>query len=160
MAIITATRPDPRFYQSILQHDDGNFESEQKPLNDSTSFAAGFSSTGVITALGLRSQTKLTVDAYAQRYILNSASADAQRQALKALSTTTSGPAHDNAVAMFAWIDSVNAYAATIKNPINTMTFDQIVVFVIPNTGWPPPPVYSAVASSSASYQMALSKLV
>jgi hypothetical protein len=138
MTVISADRPDPRYYIQIIQHDDGNWESQPMPLDDIVVPARlgipGFS------MQGLRSVTKTNVNHYAEDFITNHAPPFAQSNALYVLSSQTSGTAVDDANAMFTWINAVRAESNTLSAQIDTMTFDQIVVFNIPAQPWPAPP--------------------
>jgi hypothetical protein len=137
MTTITADRPDPRFYIKIIQHDDGNWEAEPMPLDDVTRpLLLGM----VVTIPGLRSVTKVSVNKYTETFIFNYAPNTAQNNALYVLSHQTSGPEFDDANAMFTWINAVRARSNEINASIDTMTFDQLVVFLVPSAGWPNPP--------------------
>lgn len=138
--LISATRPDPRFYIQIIQHDDGNWEAQPMPLDD----VVRPPSLGIpgFAIPGLRSVTKTTVNNYASTYITTYAPAYMQSNALYVLQSQASGPDVDNAHAMFTWIDAVRAYSNTLNSQIDLMSFDQITTFIIAAAGWPPPPAF------------------
>lgn len=136
VSIISHDRPDPRFYVNIVQGDDGNWSSDQMPLDD-IAITKGLNN---FTAKGLRTLTKDNIDNYTQQYILSHAPDYAQRNALYVLSTETTGTDFDDANAMFTWINAVRAENDTLKTAVDSMTFDQLVVYVIASSPWPPPP--------------------
>jgi hypothetical protein len=136
-----ATRPDPRYYINIQQHDDGNYSADQMPLDDSSTTRVdmtGSQQTKVIP--GLRSQTKDQINAYAQTLIYTYAPAWVQSNALHVI--TTGSPPADlaDANATWQWINDSRAIASTECAKIDGMNFNQIVVYVIPKDTWPAPP--------------------
>jgi len=133
MPINFAQRPDPRFYQNIMQFDDGSFTADQMPLDDVVTTRG---SKTIVTA-GLRNITKQNINAYAAAYITSFAPPYAQNNALKVLATQTSGSEFTAATAMFTRIDNCRAYSNQLCAAVDTMTFDQLVVYTVPTTGWP-----------------------
>jgi hypothetical protein len=133
MPINFAQRPDPRFYQNIMQFDDGSFTADQMPLND---VVITRGSQTYVTA-GLRNITKQNINAYAASYITTWAPPYAQNNALHVLATQTSGPDYDAATAMFQRINNTRDYSNQLCANVDTMTFDQLVIYTVPTTGWP-----------------------
>jgi hypothetical protein len=133
MPINFAQRPDPRFYQNIMQFDDGSFTADQMPLDD---VVITRGSQTFVTA-GLRNITKQNINAYAGSYITTFAPPYAQNNALHVLATETSGADYDAAAAMFQRINNTRDYSNQLCAAVDTMTFDQLVVYTVPTTGWP-----------------------
>jgi hypothetical protein len=133
MPINFTQRPDPRFYQNIMQFDDGSFTADQMPLNDVITTRG---TTTIVTA-GLRNITKQNINAYAASYITLWAPPYAQNNALHVLATETSGADYDAATAMFQRINNTRDYSNQLCAAVDLMTFDQLVVYTVPTTGWP-----------------------
>jgi hypothetical protein len=141
-SIITPTKPNLLYYVNIHQLPDGTWASDQMPLDDSQFVppAAG-SASHAIPVLGLRSYTAQSVTEYAASLVNKYAAADIQRNALYVLSTSTSGTAWTNAKATMDWVTSVNSFRDTEITHVRTLTFNQLVAYIIP-TGWPVPPSF------------------
>lgn len=133
MPINFAQRPDPRFYQNIMQFDDGSFTADQMPLND-VIITRG---TQTYVTAGLRNITKQNINAYAGAYITTFAPPYAQNNALHVLATQTSGQEYTDAAAMFQRINNTRDYSNQLSAAVDLMTFDQLVVYTVPTTGWP-----------------------
>jgi len=134
--VITHDRPDPHFYIQIIQHDDGNWEAQPMPLDDQVVNTGHVS----ITVPGLRTMTTRSVDTYALAYITRFAPDYAQRNALYILQTQTSGTDWTWANDMWNWITSVRTYSDSLNTSVGSMTFEQLVVFVIDGQNWPAVP--------------------
>jgi hypothetical protein len=147
MAIITATRPDPKYYTNITQLPDLSWSSDEMLLDDIQQVPPGFTSAAdqnIIVIPGLRSIVAATVTEQAAGLINKYAPANVQRDALYTLSTTSSGTAHDNAVATMNWVTAVNSYRdAQIAN-VKTLNFNQLKAYVVPSgvPPWPAPPAF------------------
>ena len=140
-----ATPPDPRYYQSILQHDDGSYTADQKPLEDTTIERFNLAAPGMITVIirGLRSVVRDTlINPSVSSYIYKFAPDWAQRNANNIISQPGNYTAQEvqDAKDMWTWINDVVAHGNTLVQAVQAMTFEQIVVYVVPTTGWPPPP--------------------
>jgi hypothetical protein len=133
MPINFAQRPDPRFYQNIMQFDDGSFTADQMPLDD---VVITRGSKTYVTA-GLRNITIQNINSYASAYITSFAPPYAQNNALHVLATQTSGAEFDAATAMFQRINNCRDYSNQLSAAVQLMTFDQLVVYTVPTTGWP-----------------------
>jgi len=135
--VITKDRPDPRFFTNIIQSDDGNWSSEPMPLDDQTiTLLNGMT----VSMPGLRSIAQGWVNNFASELILSMAPLWYQNNLLFILHTETSGPDFDAATAVFQWINDVRNYSNIVNDQISVMTFDQLVVFTVPNANWPTPP--------------------
>jgi hypothetical protein len=145
--------PDSRYYQNILQHDDGTYTADQKPLNDTITTRmnpANFSSPITVIIYGLRSVVRDTmINPATSAYIYKYAPDWAQRNATQTIQTLsaktppltpTETQALADAKAMWTWINNVVAYSNSLTTAVQAMTFEQIVVYVVPSTGWPAPP--------------------
>lgn len=144
MATFT-TPPDPRYYQNILQHDDGSFTADQKPLDDTTIERFNLAAPGMITVVlrGLRSVVRDTlINPSVSAYILKFAPDWAQRNANNIIAQPANYTAQEvqDAKDMWTWINAVVAYGNSLVAAVQAMTFDQIVTYVVPTTGWPAPP--------------------
>jgi hypothetical protein len=137
MPVITASRPDQRFYINIVQYDDGNWAADPMPLDDVTVKKPGL---GSLVAKGLRTLTIDNTNNYAQTYILTYAPDYAQRNALQVLATQTSGTAWQNATDMWNWINAVRANAQTLAGQIKNMDFNTLVTYTVPTQNWPAVP--------------------
>ena len=152
MATIFAQRPDPNYYINIQQHDDGNWSADQMALDDVT---ITMPMHGDVMSKGLRTNTKDTIDMYAFQSIQINAPPDMQRDALYIISQGSGAPGYASAKACMDWIVAMNLYRDQLKGTVNAMTFDQIVVFVVGESGWPalpanmPPKAYVAGALES-----------
>lgn len=136
-----ASRPDPRYYVNIQQHDDGNYSADQMPLDDTTT--TRFDMTGAQqtkTIPGLRSQTNDLINAYAQTYIYNFAPPWVQSNANNVIASGTTGQALTDAQATWTWINSVRTVANQQTALIDGYNFNQIVTYVLPLNIWPTPP--------------------
>jgi hypothetical protein len=137
--MITKDRPDPRFYKNIIQGDDGNWSSDQMPLDDVT---VNIGARTYQTA-GLRTMVSRAVVQQAQLIINRYTTAETQRNALYILTTQTSGTPWTNAKAMMDWIGQVNTFRdSEIANNVLPLNFNQLIVYLVP-TGtppWPAPP--------------------
>lgn len=134
--ITSATRPDPKYYVHIQQHDDGSWTADPMPLDDQT---ITIPMLGTMITKGLRTLTQETVDLHAQQSIEINAPADMQRNALYVVAQGAATPGYASAKACLDWVNAMNAYRDTAKAAIATMTFDQLVTYTIP-TGWPAVP--------------------
>jgi hypothetical protein len=135
--VITKDRPDPRFFTNIIQSDDGNWSSEPMALDDMTvTMPLG----QTFSVPGLRSIAQGWVNNFAQQLILTLAPLWYQNNLLFILHTETSGPEFDDATAVFQWINDVRNYSNIVNDQISVMTFDELVVFAVPNANWPVPP--------------------
>jgi hypothetical protein len=134
MATIYATRPDPNFYINIQQNDDGNWSADQMALDDVT---INIPLHGDVVSKGLRTLTQDNIDVYAFQSIQINAPPDMQRDALYIISQGSGAPGYASAKACMDWIVAMNAKRDALKATITSMTFDQIVVFVISEQGWP-----------------------
>jgi hypothetical protein len=145
MAIITTTKPDPRYYVAIMQLPDLTWSSEQMVLDDMHMYLPGFNqqqdSQNVIIVPGLKSQTAMNVTEQAAILVQKFAPADVQRNALYTLSHT---PTDANSKATMDWVASVNSYRDTQVANVMTLTFDQLVAYVVPVgvPPWPAPPSF------------------
>jgi hypothetical protein len=137
MATIFATRPDPNFYINIQQHDDGNWSADQMALDDVT---ITIPMIGDVASKGLRTLTKDNIDNYTFQSIQINAPPDMQRDSLYIISQGAATPGYASAKACMDWITAMNANRDSVKATVNTMTFDQLVVFVVSESGWPPLP--------------------
>jgi hypothetical protein len=156
--LITADRPDERFYINIIQHDDGNWEAEQMPLDDSEVTMTGTT----FMSMGLRSVTQGQVDSYASQAILTNAPADMQRNGLYYMQQHAPGTGDATYASykdMFDWINAMTAYRDTVKTNISTLTFDQLVVYSIPSLAWPTLPI-DMPSTSAFSMEAKLSRKV
>jgi hypothetical protein len=149
MAIITPTMPDKKYYANITQLPDMTWSSDQKQLDDMQIVPPGFSSPdpqNIVVVPGLRSDVASGVTEQAAQLINKYAPADVQRNALYTLSTTTSGTPYTNAKATMDWVTAVNAYRDTQVGNVRTLTFDQLVAYIVP-TGMPPWPTVPSFLS-------------
>jgi hypothetical protein len=141
-----ATPPDPRYYQNILQHDDGSYTADQKPLDDTTTTRmnpADHANPQIVIIYGLRSVVRDTmINPSTSAYIYKFAPDWAQRNANNIIAQPGSYTAQQlqDAKDMWTWIDSVVAFSNSLVANVNAMTFNQLVVWVVPSTGWPAPP--------------------
>jgi hypothetical protein len=144
MAIITTTKPDPRYYQNITQLPDLTWSSDQKLLPDQQRIAPGYTSANpqnIATIPGLTSETASNVTEYAASLVNKYAPADVQRNALYTLSHT---PTDANSKATMDWVASVNSYRDTQIANVKTLDFNGCVAYIVP-TGmppWPTPPSF------------------
>jgi hypothetical protein len=144
MPIITTTRPDPKYYVSIMQLPDLTWSSEQMFLDDIQMVSPGFTSPttdNMLTVMGLRSKTASGVTEYAASLVQKYAPADVQRNAIYTLSHT---PTDANAKATMDWINAVNAYRDTQIANVKTLDFNQCVAYIVPAgmPPWPAPPSF------------------
>jgi hypothetical protein len=137
MATIFAQRPDSNFYINIQQHDDGNWSADQMALDDVT---ITIPMHGDVSSKGLRTITQDNIDIYAFQSIQINAPPDMQRDSLYIISQGSGAPGYASAKACMDWIVSMNAQRDTLKATVTSMTFDQLVVFVVSEQGWPPLP--------------------
>src|SRR4029077_11665255 len=141
MATFT-TQPDPRYYQNVQQHDDGSYSADQKPLDDVSTTRpnpADHSNPMTVIIYGLRSVVRDTmINPTASAYIYKFAPDYAQRNANNIIAQPANYTPQEvqDAKDMWTWINDVVAYSNTLVDQINLMTFDQIVVWVVPSTGW------------------------
>jgi len=142
-AIITPTRPDPKYYIKIQQLADLTWSSEQMPLDDQT-IGRDATGRGGLVVPGLRTLTANSLTGSAAGIINKYAPADIQRNALYTLSTTTSGTAHDNALATMNWVAAVNSYRDTQIANVKTLNFSQLQAYIVPGgiPPWPAPPSF------------------
>ncbi len=145
MPIITADKPDRKYYCSIMQLPDLTWSSEQLPLDDIQTVLPGFTSPDpqhLLTIPGLRSKTATGVVEQAASLVNKYAPADVQRNALHILSTTTTGTPYTNARDTMDWVMAVNAYRDAQVANVKTLNFDQCVAYITPVgiPPWPAPP--------------------
>jgi hypothetical protein len=139
------TRPDPRYYQAVVQHDDGSYTADQKPLDDRPVTLMDFAKGEYVTATipGLRStiiseminpQTTNMIYQYAPDWM--------QRNANNIISQPGNYTAQQvqNAKDLWTWVNQMVAHSNGISATVQAMTFEQLVTFVVPTTGWPAPP--------------------
>jgi hypothetical protein len=155
VSITSPTRPDKNYYINIVQQPDLTWTADEMPLDD---FKHGNPFTGPNPMLfpGLRTLTGYNVTAYAQQFINLYAPPDLQRNFLNTLATSSTGTAHDNALAAMQWVASVNSYRDSQIANINTLTFAQLVAYVVPSGAppWPAPPsTLPPVTPSSSAYR-------
>jgi hypothetical protein len=134
MATTFAQRPDPNFYINIQQHDDGNWSADQMALDD---VVITIPLHGDVASKGLRTITKDNIDLYAFQSIQINAPPDMQRNSLYIVAQGTGTAGYASAKACMDWVVAMNAHRDTLKGTVTTMTFDQLVVFVVAATGWP-----------------------
>jgi|SRR5580765_1616363 hypothetical protein len=138
--------PDPRYYQNILQHDDGTYTADPKPLDDLTTTRmnpADQANPMIVIIYGLRSVVRDTmINPSISAYIYKYAPDYAQRNANNIISQPANYTPQQvqDAKDMWTWINAVVAYGNSLTTQIQSMTFNQIVVWVVPSTGWPVPP--------------------
>jgi hypothetical protein len=139
-SIASPTRPDPKYYRNIVQQSDLTWTADEMPLDDTQMFI-GPDQAGKMFP-GLRTITSFSVVAQAQQLIFGYAPPDLQRNFLNTLATTTSGTPYTNAKAAMDWIASVNSYRDSQVANVKTLTFSQLVAYVIPvgTPPWPTPP--------------------
>ena len=148
MPIITTTKPDMRYYVSVMQLPDLTWSSEQMALEDvhffPPAFNAGPDTQNLVVVPGLKSITASNVTEQAATLIQKFAPADVQRNALYTLSTTTSGTPYTNAKATMDWVAAVNTYRDTQVANVMTLNFDQLVAYIVPVgiPPWPAPPSF------------------
>jgi hypothetical protein len=145
MAIITATRPDPKYYVNIQQLPDLTWSSDQMPLDDLKYLPPAHTNPdSAAIAPGLRTLTASSVYETAANLIAKYATADVQRDALTILATTSSGTPWTQAKATMDWITAVNVYRDTQVANVYTLNFNQLVAYVavagVPP--WPSPPTH------------------
>jgi hypothetical protein len=137
----STTRPDSKYYLNIEQQPDGTWNADQIPLDD---VRVGRLTTGAKGQLspGLRTLTGQAVAAQAQQLIFGYAPPDLQRNFLQTLATSTSGTPWTNAKAAMDWVAAVNAYRDSQIANVHTLTFDQLVAYIVPvgTPPWPVPP--------------------
>jgi hypothetical protein len=131
--ITSATRPDPNYYIHIQQHDDGSWTADPMPLDDQS---ITIPMLGTMLTKGLRTLTKDQVDLVAFQSIELNAPADMQRNSLYIVAQGSATTGYASAKACLDWVNAMNAFRDNQKALINTMTFDQLVVYTVP-TGWP-----------------------
>lgn len=138
--------PDYRYYQNILQHDDGTYTADPKPLDDTTTTRmnpADHNNPMIVITYGLRSVVRDTmINPSVQAYIYKYAPDWAQRNANNIIAQPSDYTTQEvqDAKDMWTWINAVIAYGNSLVSQINSMTFEQIIVWVVPSTGWPVPP--------------------
>jgi hypothetical protein len=148
MATTFATRPDPKYYIHIQQHDDGSWSADPMPLAD---VSINIPMIGDVLSKGLITLTQDSIDLHAQQSIELNAPADMQRNSLYIVAQGSATAGYASAKACLDWVNSMNAYRDTQKAAVTSMTFDQLVVYTIP-TGWPalpsnmPPKAFTAGA--------------
>lgn len=137
----STTKPDPKYYLNIQQQDDGTWTADQIPLDDIRVGRRGIPSAGQLSP-GLRTLTGQAVAAQAQQLIFGYAPPDLQRNFLQTLATSTSGTPWTNAKAAMDWVAAVNAYRDSQIANVHTLTFDQLVAYIVPVgiPPWPAPP--------------------
>lgn len=141
-----ATAPDPRYYQNILQHDDGTYTADPKPLDDVSTTRmnpADHANQMTVIIYGLRSVVRDTmINPSVSAYIYKYAPDWAQRNANNIIAQPGNYSAQEvqDAKDMWTWINAVVAYGNSLVSAVQSMTFNQIVVWVVPSTGWPDPP--------------------
>jgi len=153
MASITSpTRPDPKYYLNIVQQPDLTWTADEIPLDD-TLIGTHLTGPDGRTAPGLRTITAFSVTAQAQQLINRYAPPDLQRNFLATLATSTTGTAHDNALAAMNWIGSVNTYRDNEIANVKTLNFSQLVAYVLPvgTPPWPVPPTSLPPVTPSSS---------
>lgn len=147
-----SAKPDPKYYMNILEHDDGSYTADQKPLDDWTVEKLDMGQPGYITVVmfGLRSTLcNEVINAQAERYIYKYAPPWAQANATQVIvklgPQSGSLPADqqqdlDDANALWDFVNACVAYSNQLSDEVRAMTFEQILVYVVPTTGWPNPP--------------------
>jgi hypothetical protein len=140
-----AVRPDPRYYQAIVQHDDGSFTADQKPLDDRTTSGFDHKTATMQTIIipGLKTVVKNSmVNVAASNYIYYYAPDWTQRNANNILANPSGYTPQEvqDAKDMWTWINACIAYSNSISAGVDAMTFEQIIVYIVPVTGWPVPP--------------------
>jgi hypothetical protein len=131
---IFATRPDPNFYVNIVQSDSGDWSADPMALDD---VVVTIPMHGDVASKGLRTITKDNIDSYAFQSIQINAPPDMQRDSLYIITQGTGATGYASAKACMDWVTAMRAQAESLKTSVNTMTFDQLVVFVIGASGWP-----------------------
>jgi hypothetical protein len=141
VSIASPTRPDSKYYIHITQQADLTWTADEMPLDDQTVGTPWSGPNGVLVP-GLRTLTAQSVVAHAQQIINVYAPPDIQRNFLNTLATSSSGTAHDNALAAMQWIASVNSYRDSQVANVKTLTFPQLVAYTVPvgSPPWPTPP--------------------
>ena len=142
-----STRPDSNFYIHIQQHDDGSWSADPMPLDD---VIVTIPMIGDVASKGLRSITKENIDSFAAQSVLVNAPPDMQRNSLYIVSQGTGATGYASAKACMDWVTAMNAYRDTQKTAVNTMTFDQLVVYTVTSTGWPAVPSNMPPKAASA----------
>jgi hypothetical protein len=141
-SITSPTRPDPKYYVNIQQQADLTWTADEMALDDiqMSSPIHGMQTGKMIP--GLRTLTSNSVVSQAQQVIFGYAPPDLQRNFLNTLATSTSGTAHDNALAAMNWVNAVNSYRDSQVANVKTLTFTQLVAYVVPVgiPPWPTPP--------------------
>ena len=109
--VFTQHKPDPKWYASIIQYDNGDWAADPKPLDDVVHYppSGGYGTAG-FTIPGLRTMMAREITTQAKALVDTYAPADYQRDWLNILAQQTSGTDFDNAQAMMNWVNSVNAY--------------------------------------------------
>jgi len=170
MPIISHEKPDPNYYINIVQYDDGNWAADPMPVDDIIMYPpkGGYAGPSIpaantkgIAIPGLRTITGNAVAKQAQIFINRYAPPDIQRNALHTITTVpSSDPTYAPAKAILDWVNSVNSYRDTEIAHVKTLTFNQIVIYVVPAGAppWPAPPAglppVAAVAIGSAAYTL------
>ena len=137
MATTFAQRPDPNFYINIQQHDDGNWSADQMALDDVT---ITIPLHGDVTSKGLRTHTKDNIDTYTFQSVQINAPPDMQRDSLYIITQGSGAAGYAPAKACMDWVVAMNQKRDALKATVNALTFDQLVVFVVSEQGWPPLP--------------------
>jgi hypothetical protein len=141
-----ATPPDTRYYQNVQQQDDGTYSADQKPLDDLATTRpnpADHANPMTVIIYGLRSVVRDTmINPAASAFIYKFAPDYAQRNANNIIAQPGNYTPEQvqDAKDMWTWINDVVAYSNTLVTQVQSMTFNQIVVWVVPSTGWPDPP--------------------
>lgn len=158
MATTYATRPDPKYYINIQQHDDGNWSADPMPLADVT---ITIPLHGAVKSKGLITLTQDSIDSFAAQSVAVNAPADMQRNSLYIVAQGSATAGYASAKACLDWVTAMNAYRDTQKAQVATMTFNQIVVYIVSASGWPavpsnmPPKAFSAEAVQTRLVQPA-----
>jgi hypothetical protein len=141
-----STPPDTRYYQNVQQQDDGTYSADQKPLDDISTTRpnpADHANPMTVIIYGLRSVVRDTmINPAVSSYIYKFAPDWAQRNANNIIAQPGDYTPQEvqDAKDMWTWINAVVAYGNTLVTAVQSMTFNQIVVYVVPTSGWPTPP--------------------
>src|SRR4029077_10754561 len=133
-----ATPPDYRYYMNILQHDDGTYTADPKPLDDTTTTRmnpADHANPMIVITYGLRSVVRDTmINPSTSAYIYKYAPDWAQRNATNIIAQPANYTAQQvqDAKDMWSWIDSVVAYSNSLVTLVNSMSCSRIIVWVVP----------------------------
>ena len=129
-----ATRPDPNFYINIQQFDNGDWTADQMALDDVT---VTIPMHGDVITKGLRTLTKDNIDLYTFQSVQINAPPDMQRDSLYIVTKGTGAAGYASAKACLDWVEAMNVKRDTLKTSVSTMNFNQLIVFVITEAGWP-----------------------